>query len=150
MNNNTFEDVLERDGYLVYSNVGTSMMPMIREGRDLMIIKKRPAGKLKKYDAVLYRHNGNYILHRILKVRDNDYVICGDHLIHREYGITDDDIIGVLEAVVRDEKKIPVTSKKYRFYVHLWCDFFHIRVAILYIKRKFRGLCRRIKRIIKK
>ena len=148
MNNETttFEAELERHGTLVYPNVGVSMMPLLRQGRDLMIISRRPAGRLKKYDAVLYKRGDRYILHRILKVREKDYVICGAHNWKREYGITDDQIIGVLTAFVRDGVETPVTDRRYLRYVHLWCDFFPIRAAILWckalpyrIKRKLRG-----------
>ena len=121
----TYEEVLDKHGKLVYKNVGTSMMPLLRQNRDLMIIEKRPQGRLKKYDAVLYKSNsGKYILHRILKVIKDDYVICGDHCIYREFGIKDKQIIGVLAGIVRDDRTIQVTNKKYLFYVHLWCDFF--------------------------
>lgn len=143
----TFEEELETHGSIVYTNVGVSMMPLLRQGRDLMVIQKKPEGRCKKYDAVLYRVGNRYILHRILKVRAHDYVIAGDNCIHREYGITDAQILGVLTQVLRDGKRIDVKkSFKYRLYVHLWCDFFHIRVLILkaiYLlgiaRRKLRG-----------
>ena len=129
-----FEDYIEQEGKLIYKNVGTSMMPLIRQGKDLMVIEK-PQGRLKKYDVPLYkRDSGQYVLHRILKVRENDYVICGDHCYRKEYGITDRNIIGVLTAVIRDGKEIPVTDRRYRMYVRLWCDFFHIRALILIAK----------------
>lgn len=127
----TFEEIIERDGRLVYTNIGNSMFPLIRQDRDLLIIEK-PRGRLKKYDVPLYRRDsGQYVLHRILKVRENDYVICGDNRVGKEYGITDRHIIGVLTAVVRDGREIPVTDWRYRAYVHLWCDFFPIRALIL-------------------
>ena len=130
-----FEDIIDRDGRLIYTNVGDSMMPLIRQDRDLLIIEK-PDGRLKKYDVPLYkRDNGQYVLHRILKVREDDYVICGDNRYVKEYGINDRHIIGVLKAVVRDGREIPVTDRKYRFYVHLWCDLFPIRALILRVKR---------------
>lgn len=136
MNNepHTFEEELQRHGKLVYPNVGCSMLPMLRQGRDLMIISRRPEGRLHKYDAVLYKRGSRYILHRIVKVREQDYVICGDHNWRREYGITDRQIIGVLTAFVRDGVEIPVTDAKYLRYVHLWCDFYHIRALILWCK----------------
>lgn len=127
----TFEQELEKNGKIVYTNVGTSMMPLLRQNRDLMIIVK-PHGRLKKYDVPLYkRPSGQYVLHRILKVRENDYVICGDHCHRREYGITDRQIIGVLTGFIRDGKTYSVKNKGYKTYVHLWCDFFYIRAFIL-------------------
>ena len=75
----SFEEIINRDGKLIYTNKGDSMMPLIKEGRDLIIIEKTQ-GRLKKYDVPLYkRDSGQYVLHRILKVREDDYVICGDN-----------------------------------------------------------------------
>ena len=66
------------------------MLPLIRQGKDLLLIARKPEGRLSKYDVPLYRRDsGQYVLHRILKVRENDYVICGDNRWHRETGITD-------------------------------------------------------------
>ena len=146
MNKTTFEEEIERTGKLVYKNVGNSMMPLIKQGRDLLIIEKTD-GRLKKYDIPLYkRDNGQYVLHRILKVRENDYVICGDNRYNKEYGITDKNIIGVLTGMVRNGREISFASYKYRLYVHLWCDFFVIRAGILFA-RDFPG---RVKRRIRR
>lgn len=134
MSKSTFEEELRRTGRLVYTNVGDSMLPLIREGRDLLIIE-RVSGRLKKYDVPLYkRDSGQYVLHRILRVRDGDYVICGDNRYKKEYGITDRHIIGVLTGVVRDGKTVSVTDKKYRIYVHLWCGFFPVRAFVLRVR----------------
>ncbi len=131
MSKSSFEEVLAKEGRLVYSNVGTSMLPLIRQGRDLMVIRK-PSGRLRKYDVPLYRRdNGQYVLHRVLKVREEDYVICGDNCIRLETGITDRQILGVLTAVVRDGKELPVTDWRYRLYVLLWCGLFPLRVFLL-------------------
>ncbi len=130
----TFEEEIERTGKLVYTNVGDSMMPLIKQGRDLLIIEK-PDGRLKRYDIPLYkRDSGQYVLHRVLKVRENDYVICGDNRYCKEYGITDRHIIGVLTSVVRDGKELDFGSFGYRLYVFLWCGLFPARAFILRIK----------------
>lgn len=134
MNKSTFEEEIAKNGRLVYINVGDSMMPLLREKRDLLIIEK-VSGRLKKYDVPLYRRDsGQYVLHRILKVRKDDYVICGDNRWKKEYGITDRHIIGVLTGIVRDGKKISVNNKKYKLYVHLCCDFFFARAFFLRLK----------------
>lgn len=125
---------------MIYTNVGDSMMPIIRQNRDLLIIEK-VNGRLKKYDVPLYkRDSGQYVLHRILKVRKNDYVICGDNRWNKEYGITDRHIIGVLTGIVRDGKTISVKDKKYRLYVHLRCDLFYVRAFILRVKKYLKRL----------
>lgn len=130
----SFEEEINRSGRLIYTNVGDSMEPLIRQGRDLLIISKAE-GRLHKYDVPLYRReSGQYVLHRILKVRREDYVICGDNRYHKEYGITDRHIIGVLTGIVRNGKEITVKDTKYLLYVHLWCDFFYIRAFLLRIR----------------
>lgn len=85
MSKSTFEEEISRTGKLIYTNVGDSMMPIIRQNRDLLIIEK-VNGRLKKYDVPLYkRDSGQYVLHRILRVRKNDYVMCGDNRWQKEY-----------------------------------------------------------------
>lgn len=135
MNKSTFEEEIRRNGTIIYTNVGDSMMPFIKQGRDVFVIS-RAEGRLKRYDVPLYkRDSGQYVLHRILKVRENDYVICGDNRYSREYGITDRHIIGVLTGIIRDGREIPVTDRKYRIYVHLWCDFFPVRAFFIRIRQ---------------
>ena len=144
MNKSTFEEILARDGQLVYTNVGDSMLPLIRQGRDLLVIKPQ-AGRLKKYDIPLYRRDsGQYVLHRVLKVRPDDYVICGDNRWGREYGITDRHIVGALTAIIRDGKEIPMTDWRLRLYAHLWCDLFPLRAGILRCLSVMKRVRRRI------
>ena len=143
MNKSSFEEILARDGRLYYTNVGDSMMPLIKQGRDLLVIVK-PNGRLKKHDIPLYRRdNGRYVLHRILKVRDNDYVICGDNRWSKETGITDHHIIGVLAGVVRNDKEIPLDVWKYRLYADLWCGLFPIRSFLLKVMYVWRRVWRK-------
>ncbi len=143
----TFEEILKTKGVLVYTNTGTSMLPLLRPRRDIIEIRaKDPAVRCKKYDAVLYKRGERYILHRVLKVRPQDYVIVGDHCIWREYGIRDSQILGVMTRVIRDGKTIDVqTDRRCRLYVHLWCDFYHVRAALLYAKMLAKAARRRIK-----
>ena len=139
----TFEELLATQGKIIHTNKGDSMLPLLREGKDLMVIEPRPQGPCKRYDAVLYkRPNGKYVMHRILKRRKDGYVLCGDNRYMREFGVPDEWIIGILTAVIRDGKTIPVTAPRYRLYVHLWCDFYWIRAFII----RVRGVLRKFKR----
>ena len=142
----SIKEELLRSGYIVYTNKGVSMMPLLRQDKDLMIIEKKKEGSLKKYDAVLFlRDNGQYVLHRILKVREKDYWIVGDHCVSGEY-VREEQIIGVLTGVIRDGKRISVTDRKYRFYVWLWCDFYPVRFFLLRMKSLAYRAVRKLKR----
>ena len=142
----TYEEELKIQGKLVYHNHGCSMLPLIREDRDLIIIEPRPEDRCRKYDVVLYKRNDRYILHRILKVLEQGYVLCGDHNWKKDPIVYDEAILGVLTAVVRNGKEIRMDSFPYRIYVHLWSDLFPLRALVLRsawmlrkIKRKLTG-----------
>ena len=140
----SYEEALLENGRIMRTSVGTSMLPLLREKRDVVIIE-RPSGRLKRYDVPLYRSaDGRYILHRVLHVKKDSYVICGDHRTKKEYGITDDQIVGVLTGIIRDGKTIKTTDFSYRLYAHLWCDFFYVRVAIIKLKSLFSRVISRL------
>ena len=132
----TFEEVLSDRGYIVYTCKGASMMPLLRQYRDIIEIRPKGNHRCKKYDVVLYRRGENYILHRILRVLPDGYIIAGDNNTFLEYDIKDEQIIGVMVRMIRDGKEILMTDKKYRLYVHIWCYFYPVRRFLLRIKRK--------------
>ena len=141
MSKSSFEEEIQRKGYLLYRVEGDSMMPLIRQDKDLVLISGKPEGRLKKYDVPLYkRDSGQYVLHRVLRVRENDYVLCGDNRWQRETDISDRHIIGVLSAVIRNEKKLPTNARRYRLYSHLWCDLFYLRAFLLRCRDILRGI----------
>ncbi len=129
---------LENGATVTIQPKGTSMLPLIRQGQDEVILKK-PSGRLEKYDIPFYkRASGQFVLHRIVKKRKNDYVLCGDNQTAYEYGITDDMIIAVVEAIKKDGKIISVSDKKYLKYC---------KNHLLKIKKK--RVISRIKKVIK-
>ena len=142
----TFEELLETQGYIVYTNVGMSMLPLLRQKKDIIEIRKIKPGSRKKYDVVLYKRDGKYILHRILKVLPDGYIIAGDNNTFIETDIKDGDILGIMTRIVRNGKTITPENWFYKIYVHLWCDFYPIRAMILFGKAFFRALIRRITR----
>lgn len=149
-----FEDVLERYGKLVYPNKGVSMMPLLRQGRDLMVIERRDGVPFKKYDAVLFkrpsfRGRDDYVLHRILRVNeDGSYWIVGDNCCTGDI-VREPQILGTLTAVVRGGKKtVPVTSPLYRAYVALWCGCYPVRFAVIRARGFAFGCLKRLKKLL--
>jgi len=149
--NSTFEEELNRHGSFTFTNVGTSMLPLLRQHKDLFVIEKKTEERCKRYDAVLYkRANGQYVLHRILRVRAKDYILCGDHQFRREYGVTEDQILGVMTKIIREGKSIEVKERRYQWYVHLWCDLFYLRAAILWFKSVMGRIRRKFQKVKEK
>ena len=150
----TFEDVLKEQGYFAYTNVGFSMMPLLRQKKDIIEIHKKEPGRCKKYDVVLYKRGERYILHRILRVLpDGGYLIAGDHCTFVEKDIKDENILGVMTRVLRNGKYITPDNIWYKAYVHLWCDFYPIRMLVLrlsfFTRRVYGWAIRRIRRILR-
>ena len=139
----SFEEELENSGKLVYTTVGVSMMPLIKQDRDISIISK-PNGRLKKFDVALYkRPNGQYVLHRVVKVLEDGYVILGDNCASKEYNIKESQILGVLTSLVRNGKEINLNSFGYKLYVRARYAHYPVRVIILKTKRFLRKLLKR-------
>ena len=108
------------DGRSVWlSPRGTSMLPMIRQGKDTVRLSPitRP---LKKYDLPIYqRENGQYVLHRIVKVGQT-YTCIGDNQYELETGLKPEQMIAVVTAFSRDGKKHQVTELSHWLYCRLW------------------------------
>ena len=116
----SFEDYLAENDSLTYTNVGVSMLPLRRQGKDLFTVRRKGPERCKVGDVVLYRRRDQYVLHRVVQVREKDYVILGDNCVVREYGITDEDIIGVMTGFVRSGKEVGVSDPGYRLYSSFW------------------------------
>ena len=122
---------------------GVSMWPMILNKEGIVEIEKleRPA---RRYDLVLYiRGEEQGVIHRVLRVREKDYIIVGDNCWRREY-IPKDRVVGIAVRFYRKGKWYEVTDWRYRIYVHLWTDLFFIRMPLLFLRDKTKAVLRKI------
>ena len=111
----SFEEHLAAHGSLTYANKGTSMEPLLRQGRDLFTVKKKGPERCRVGDVVLFRHRGNYVLHRVIRVRETDYLCRGDNAAGTEQ-VAEEDILGVMTSFVRKGKPGTVDDPAYRAY----------------------------------
>ena len=114
----SYEDYLEEYGTLTYSNVGTSMLPLLRQGKDLFTVeRKAPGTRCKVGEVVLFRRPPDkYVLHRVIEVLPDGYTIMGDNCVTKERGVRDEDILGVMTGFVRKGKAHSVDERGYRAY----------------------------------
>ena len=149
MSGRHFEDILAETGTLCYTNVGVSMLPLIREGRDVIVIKRRTEARLKKYDVVLFKRpgvsgRGTYVLHRVLKVKPNGtYWIVGDNCTSGET-VREENVIGVLTDVVRGGRSL-TDGIGYWLYVHTWAACWPVRFLLLRLYGSVKRLLRHFK-----
>lgn len=118
---------------------GTSMLPMLRQGKDSVELAPLPE-KLKKYDLPVYQYpSGKYVMHRVVAVKDDHYICLGDNLTELET-IYPEMLIGVVSAFRRGEKRISVEDPRYRLYCRIWVALFPLRKYIRKAKRWLRRL----------
>lgn len=135
MNKIRFEDYLEKHGSLTYTNVGVSMLPLLRQGKDMFIVVRKDGQRCKVGDVVLYRRPPDkYVLHRVIKVCADSYVILGDNCVHKEYGIKEEDVIAVMTGYIRNGKEHSVKERGYRLYSFVWLHTIPLRTGMKKIK----------------
>ena len=117
---------------------GVSMLPMLRQGKDSVELSPLPA-KLKKYDLPVYRRpSGQLVMHRVWAVKEDHYICMGDNTEAFE-PVYPEQLLGLVSASKRGEKRIEVTNPGYRLYCRLWR-----------LTRPLRAVCKWIGRQIKK
>lgn len=120
---------------------GKSMLPMLKGGEDMILLTK-PVGRLHMFDVALYyrRETDSYSVHRVVGFKkDKTYVLLGDNNFQREYGISDDDVIGVVTNYYHNGRMRSVNDFSYTVYCNFW-----------YYTRPVRGLWRMAKASLSK
>lgn len=123
---------------------GTSMLPLIRQGKDSVALKALGRSP-RKHDILFYqRADGSYVLHRVKEVSSTGLTLWGDNQYLLEHGVTDDQIIGYAARVFRADKEIDLQSVGYHLYLHIWqCRILRrVMVPIMY---RFRCIREKLK-----
>lgn len=110
------EEVISSGGEFQFTPYGTSMLPLIRPGQDSVIFVA--PDNLKKTDIVLYRRlDGSFILHRIMLIQKDNYIMCGDNQRQLERDIKKEQILALVKDVYRDGDPVDTKSKEYQRYI---------------------------------
>ena len=97
---------------------GTSMLPFIHKSHRVILTSPTD---LKKNDIVFYqRENGQYVLHRIYKVKKDYYVMMGDNQTFEEAPIYKHQIISKAKAVIKKNKTHNLKGLMYSLYLLFW------------------------------
>ena len=118
---------------------GNSMLPMLKPGRDSVILSPVP-DRLHKGDLPLYqRENGQYVLHRVIAA-GVCYTCCGDNLVALETGVKHSQMIALVTSFTRNGKPVSVNALSYRLYCHFWMASRPVRL----LWRKGKSLLKRL------
>ena len=122
----SFEEVLETEGELYYTNVGYSMYPLIKQREDILRIVKTDT--FKKGDIILYKSNvDHYVLHRILKIKKDNIITAGDHNYFKDQPITKEQVLGKLVSIKKKDGKEIDLAKDKKARKFFYTNFFHVK-----------------------
>ncbi|MBE6733801.1 MAG: hypothetical protein E7563_00460 [Ruminococcaceae bacterium] len=98
---------LAQEGRTVSTVVsGGSMLPFLSGNRDVVYLEK-PKRKLRKGDVVLFRRtNGDFVLHRIKKIKNEDFYLIGDRQYAVEGPVKREQISAIMTGAKRKGKEI--------------------------------------------
>ena len=144
----TIEEVLLETGKYIGPTVGVSMLPMLKNRRDTIVVKTKTE-RLQPLDVALYKRGDAYILHRVLSVTESGYIIRGDNCYYDEI-VPEEAVIGVLTEFFRKKKHYFCTEKKYLRYVKKRLKNYKVRRFFIRTKMKILAAIKKpIKRILR-
>ena len=132
----SLNDALDRDGLVLISGKGISMLPLIRNSRDRICIRRLPR-EPRRYDILVYRTSRGLAAHRLLAYSaDGCLLLCGDNQLRPER-VSRDKIVAYLPGMLRGDTYLDfATSRKYALYCRVWCCSLLLRRCFLFFLRQ--------------
>ena len=112
------EEHLAKEGKVTFRVKGSSMSPfLVSQVTAVTIVTPK---EYRKGDVVLFKANeGKYILHRIVREKEDCFITQGDALYSRE-NCPRTNVIGKMESFETGGKLTLAESKTYRMQVVMW------------------------------
>lgn len=147
-NASVIENCLKTEGCYVSLTSGVSMRPLFKTHRDVVVISS-PKEELRKYDVALYpRGDGRYVLHRVVGVKDDVYLIRGDNTYKIER-VPKSLVVGVMTAFNRKGKQYDLSEFSYKFYSRFWNFIYPVRYLLWIARRLLFKIKRALLKVLK-
>ena len=115
---------------------GSSMAPFLVHRRDYIYFKK-PERNLRKGDMVFFeRDSGQYVMHRIWKVKPDGYYIVGDAQNEIEGPVREEQIFAIITKVKRKNQWIEPGDFWWEFFEHIWIRMVPVRRIVMKLYAK--------------
>jgi signal peptidase len=111
---------------------GNSMRPCLYEG-DQVVLVSISSIKLQVGQIVLAKYQNNYVLHRLVKIKNDQIWLAGDGNVAQVEIVTKTALIAAVKQVFREEKELIVTSR-----------FQYMKGMLWYYSRPFRYIIKKI------
>jgi len=107
-------EVLREFGELRFVARGASMIPSIFPG-DVLLVRREPSRAAEAGDVVLSRREGRLYAHRVRRTASENgqriIITRGDALREDDPQVDESAVLGCVEAVVREAKRIEMTAR---------------------------------------
>lgn len=132
--------LIEEGNGVMITVAGTSMTPFLRDRKDEVFLIW-PEQELKKGDIVLYlRSTGQYVLHRICRIKNEGYYMIGDSQSFVEGPIKKEQIQAVVSEIWKDGRKLSKYSMEAWFYRVIWIRIIPVRRILFFLRRILRRI----------
>lgn len=109
------ETELEDCGSVRFKVKGTSMQPIIHNGRDFVLLEKYDGQKLMHGDICLFRYRGRHVLHRYISDEEGFMVMQGDNVITSCEYCKKENIVGIVRTIEHNGQEVKPKSQKWHF-----------------------------------
>ena len=110
---------------------GNSMSPFLAHERDSICFKK-PDRALRRGDIVFYqRPSGQFVVHRIWKVKSDGFYIVGDAQTDIEGPVNREQIFAIVTKVHRKGKWLGPGDFWWEFFEHVWIRMVAVRPVVV-------------------
>jgi signal peptidase I len=125
-------EILENSVKARITVTGMSMYPFLREGIDSVELSKGSINDIKPGTIVMIRRkSGCYVMHRAIRKNTECFYIVGDAQQWIEGPIYSHQLVAVVTAVWRRDKRIECSSFLWKFLSNIWLHILPFRYLIL-------------------
>ena len=141
-----YKSQIEKNNVIAFVPGGNSMWPILKNRKQSVIVQKKQS-RLKKFDVGFYqRDNGAFVLHRVMQVTPDGYIMCGDSQLTLER-VKEENVFGVLTGFYDGDDYVEVTDEGYINKVNSFYKHKNLRRIRLKIFHLWQGGKNRLKKI---
>lgn len=144
INNDIFfaevERLLQQSEEVTIPIRGNSMRPMLRDGREKVVLRRYDGKQVSVGDVMLFRYCGGYVLHRAVDVEGEQVTFAGDGNYKLYERATTKDVVAQMVAYIKEDgRRVECTDREWLRYSRVWMSM------PMLLRRLILGVERRIK-----
>ena len=134
-------ELLEQGQEVRLTIAGNSMYPFLRHGVDSVEFAKVDFAQINKGDIVLIkREDGSYVMHRVCRKEKDHFFMVGDAQQWIEGPLYPEQLIAVVIALWRRDRRILCSDFKIRLAAMLWLKLRPYRLRIIRVYSKLKAI----------